>query len=157
MSDALRRVINKVLTANGKPSLKDLLPVHSHIATLCTQSKESELCVREIEVLKESIESIVETYLARITSNNDTCKDARDELERIICSIHDFLVDYYSGMALYDNEGRVACRVLRVFEWNNVLLKPSDLIYMRPGEALLAKLLGYVETLKSPFKDYVKK
>ena len=157
MSDSLSRVINNILAASGKLSFKDLLPVHGYITSLCTQTKEHELCVRGIDVLKESIKSIVEVYLARITSNNNVCKDVKDELEEIICGIHDFLIDYYSGMILYDNEGRVACRVLRVFEWDGILLKPGELVYMNPREALLAKLLGCVETLKSPFEDYVKK
>ena len=157
MSDTLRRVISNVLTASGVPSLKDLVPVHNHVATLCSQTREHELCIYEIEVLRKSMESIVKTHLSRITSNDNICKDTRNDLERIVCGIYAFLVDYYSGMILYDSEGRIACRVLKAFEWNNILLKPNDLVYMQLGEALLASLSGYVETLKSPFKDYVKK
>ncbi len=148
-------VIHKILT--NELLSKELLPLNveevseiskyvTNMLAWCSNFNPS-ICTEFVNSLEKFIESLTKLRFTKYLLYGGKQGDSIDV--PIMNELTSIINDYYRSMAygLVDNNGNVMVRVLKSFEYNEILYSRASVTSVPLKDALLLSRIGYVELL----------
>lgn len=149
MSDELRTLVSKELRERELQTISQvkLTEIQSSLADFLSRCMEK--YKDECEFIKRELEELTHTILlSRLNKvlTQNTMNKSFDS--NILLRIKSILTNYYEGMICLksapDTASRVLVKVLKLFTYKNILLRPGDIVLMDSADAFIYEVLGHV-------------